>query len=157
MVADSGTVWCVVTARRLREYETLRQRIVAWAHRQDDVDAVLIVGSWARGLARTDSDVDIVVLTRDVARYVADEHWIADAVGAPAPVVRTQRWGELVERRVRLSSGLEIEFGFVAPSWATTDPVDPGTAAVVRDGAQSLYDPLGLIETLTAAAFRTGP
>ena len=62
-----------------------------------------------------------------------------------------------MERRVRLSSGLEIEFGFVAPSWATTDPVDPGTAAVVRDGVQSLYDPLGLIETLAAAAFRTGP
>ena len=54
--------------------------------------------------------------------------------------MRTKEWGRLTERRVRLSSGLEVDFGFVDPSWTATDPVDPGTASVVLDGCQPMLD-----------------
>lgn len=68
-----------------------------------------------------------------------------------AEIVRTQDWGHLTERRVRLSSGLGVEFGFVSPSWAATDPIDPGTASVVRDGCRPLEDSGGMFECLIAA------
>jgi hypothetical protein len=59
--------------------------------------------------------------------------------------------GALTERRLRLPSGLEIEFGFVEPSWANVDPVDPGTAAVVlHGGLLPVYDPHGSLKLLAA-------
>lgn len=95
-----------------------------------------------------DSDLDVVVLTDEKLKYVDSDAWIEAAVSEAAPVIRRMEWGPLTERRVCLSSGLEAEFGFASPSWASTDPVDTGTAAVVRDGCTALYDPGGLVAEL---------
>jgi hypothetical protein len=56
---------------------------------------------------------------------------------------------------VVLQSGFEIEFGFVAPAWASTDPLDEAASRVVRDGCLPLYDPSGAFEQLTAAVHAT--
>jgi len=48
-------------------------------------------------------------------------------------------------------SGLEVEFGFAPPSWAAADPLDPGTAGVVRNGCQPLVDRKGLLDRLITA------
>jgi hypothetical protein len=48
-------------------------------------------------------------------------------------------------------TGLEVEFGFAAPSWAATEPVDAGTAQVVGDGFRVLYDPVGILRALVVA------
>jgi hypothetical protein len=44
-----------------------------------------------------------------------------------------------------------VKFGFVSPSWAATDPVDPGTASVVRDGGKPIEDSGAVFERLIAA------
>lgn len=99
-----------------------------------------------------DSDLDLVVLTHRRADYVGSEGWIEDAVTERAPVVRAMDWGpSLSERRLRLRSGFEVEFGFAPVSWASTDPVDPGTASVVRDGCAALHDPDRLLAELLRA------
>ena len=144
----------MVTEDRFEQFVQLRSLLARWALRQDDIVAAAVVGSWARGSARMDSDLDVVVLTTHPGQYVADDRWIAAAVGQDASVVRTQEWGPLTERRVRLSSGLEVEFGFVAPSWAAQDPVDPGTARVVRDGFEPLVDEDGMLARLMTAVRR---
>jgi hypothetical protein len=95
-----------------------------------------------------DSDLDIIILTEDKRRLVADPSWIETAVGEPAPLVRSQEWGPLTERRVALTTGFEIEFGLCSPSWAGTDPVDPGTAHVVSGGCTSVVDPQGVFARL---------
>lgn len=59
--------------------------------------------------------------------------------------MRTEGWGSLTERRVVLRSGLEVETGFVAPIWASVDPVDPGTGRVVGEGLSPLVDPKGVV------------
>jgi predicted nucleotidyltransferase len=138
----------------LAEVDDVLAAVGAWGPRRDDIRAVALVGSWARGTATTTSDVDVVVLTDRVIGYVASADWVADAVGERAAMVRTADWGVLTERRVRLSSGLEVEFGFAPCSWAAVDPVDPGTAAVVRDGCVPLFDPDGLLDRLAAAVRR---
>jgi predicted nucleotidyltransferase len=141
----------MVTDDRLHEYATVTTLIARWARTQDDIVGAAVVGSWARGTARMGSDIDIVVLTNEKARYLDDDHWVAVALLEPAEIVRTQDWGPLTERRVRLSSGLEVEFGFVPPSWAATDPVDPGTASIVRDGCKPIEDSDAVLERLIAA------
>src|SRR5438128_1174736 len=57
---------------------------------------------------------------RGIPGYADRDDWL-DAFGNP-PIVRRQQWGVLAERRVRLPSGLEVEVGVAAMSWAITNP-----------------------------------
>lgn len=129
---------------------SLVARAPAWADARDDVAAVALVGSWARGAERPDSDLDLVVLTDDPAGYLERDDWVEE-LQPGAELVATRDWGTIVERRIRLPSGLEVEVGIGRPSWADTSPVDPGTRRVVRDGMQALYDPRGLLAALVDA------
>jgi len=143
----------MVSETRLEEYRGIIARASTWSRSRSDIVAVGVVGSWARGVPRADSDVDIVVLTTDKAAYVESDEWAEAFLGEPAPVVRRAEWGALTERRLQLPSGFEVEMGFVAPSWAAADPVDPGTAAVVGDGGLlPVYDPDGILAKLAATA-----
>lgn len=110
---------------------------------------LLLVGSYARGAARADSDVDLVLLTTERGAYLAEDGWGA-GLGL-GELVRTRRWGVITERRFRTPSGLEVEFGVGGPSWACVDPVDPGTRKVVTDGARILHDPSGALGALLVA------
>ncbi len=92
---------------------------------------------------------------RPKASYVDDDARVTAALpDGSGELVHAGEQGVLSERRVRLPSGLEVDFGFVAPSWASTDPVDAGTAQVVRDGCRPLLDDSGLLERLVAAVGR---
>jgi len=82
-----------------------------------------------------------------ISKIAIGSHKPADS----KPIVRTQDWGALTERRVRIASGLEIEFGFASPSWAATDPIDPGTVKVVRRGCTLILDESALFERLIDA------
>lgn len=130
--------------------EQLLERVTAWARRRPDIRGLALVGSWARGTAGPDSDVDLVLLTNHRDRYLDDEDWTA-ALGATR-VVRTEAWGQLTERRLLLENGLEVEVGITDPAWAATDPVDPGTRRVVTGGLRILHDPEGRLAALAVAA-----
>jgi hypothetical protein len=148
----------VVDARRLAEYERVVGAVGSWARGQADVRAVAVVGSWARDEARMDSDIDLIILTDDPARCLADDGWVSEALARPATVVRRAQWGAVTERRARLPSGLEVEFGLATPAWASTGPLDTGTARVVRDGCVAVMDRDGLLARLVAAVRRpAGP
>lgn len=136
---------------RVAEIAGVVDRLARWAAGRPDVVGLLLVGSCARGDARSDSDVDFVVLTDDVDRY-ADDVWTTElGLGA---VTRTQSWGPVTERRFVTASGLEVEVNVGSPGWATTHPVDPGTRRVVVDGARILHDPAGLLAALIEACCR---
>lgn len=95
------------------------------------------------------SDVDLVLLTTCPGRHVTDIAWILE-VDPQARLIRTQTWGPLVERRVRLRSGLQVELDVVPTEWASL-PLDRGTAKVLRDGCRILYDPDDILSTAVAA------
>lgn len=137
----------MVTEERIREVRSVTDLVVGWATGRADVRGVVVVGSWARGTARMDSDVDIVVLTDDPGHAQAGE-WTGLLGG---DVLRLADWGPLREVRVRRPSGLAVEIGVVPVSWAATDPVDPGTCRVMTDGHRILHDPVGVLASLSAA------
>ncbi|MBM3659923.1 MAG: nucleotidyltransferase domain-containing protein [Actinobacteria bacterium] len=145
----------MVTPERAAEYLEIVESVTAWAGGQRDITGMAVVGSWARGEPRMDSDLDLVVLTAEKQRYLRDDGWLLGAVGKPAEIVRTQEWGPLTERRAVLQSGFEVEFGFVAPTWARTEILDAGTARVVRGGCRPLHDPTGVLDRLIAAVRAT--
>lgn len=107
-----------------------------------------MVGSWARGTARMDSDVDVVVLT-DQVRYSVAGVWTGLLGGE---VLRLSEWGPLREVRLRRPSGLVVEIGVAPVSWADTDPVDAGTRQVVGDGHRIVHDPVGVLARLSVAS-----
>jgi len=106
---------------------------------------VALVGSWARGDAGPDSDLDVVLLTTSPEAYMDSTPWPDAELG------ETHDWGGLTERRLRLPSGLELELDIAPLAWASTDPLDEGTRRVVRDGMRILHDPDRLLEKLAAA------
>src|SRR5688572_4282517 len=119
-----------------------------WVKSQDEIVGVLLVGSHARGQAREDSDVDVVLLARAPTRYLEVHSWM-EQFGAVARV-EEEDWGNVTSLRVWYSGGLEVEFGWTEPDWAALPP-DPGTEQVVKDGAAILFDPKGVLAALLAA------
>ncbi len=126
----------------------LRQA-VEWAVASPAIRAVALVGSYARGDAREDSDVDLVVLTIAPGEVLGSDGW-SDLFG-PTQLVERRDFGAVQERRLRLGSGLEVEMGIATPAWAAIEPLDEGTEQVASDGLIPLYDPDGLLTHLLAA------
>jgi uncharacterized protein len=135
--------------------ERIIETIVNWAKEQPTVQAVAVVGSYARGTARADSDLDVVVLTTNPQSFRAETAWLEAAIGAPVRRWQDEDYGQLWSRRLWLeqNSG-EIELGFTSPSWAAVHPL-PGTGRVIADGCRILHDPRKILGRLCAAVDRS--
>lgn len=113
-----------------------------WARSQPDLEAVALVGSYARGVATESSDVDLVILTPAADKYLRNRSWVS--LFGEAAECREEDYGRVTSIRVFYESGLEVEYGFTTPDWADT-PVDEGTFSVVTGGMEILYDPQGRV------------
>jgi predicted nucleotidyltransferase len=138
----------VVAGKRTAEIEALLRHLTEWAGRRADVRALALVGSWAYGAPRDDSDVDVVLLTDSPESYTDRDDWLPEVGGVR--LVRTLDWGGVTERRFALPSGLEVELGIGTPAWAAVAPMDDGTRRVASDGMCVLHDPDGLLAVLVA-------
>jgi predicted nucleotidyltransferase len=131
------------------EAAAILDQLTAWAESRLDIVALALVGSVARGEPHPRSDVDLVLITCDPEAYVRDEEWTAE-LGATG-IIRARPWGPIIERRLVMPSGLEIDVGVAPLSWAGVTPVDPGTRQIVLGGLRILHDPQGLLAQLLAA------
>ena len=118
--------------------ESIAARVAAWAPGRREILGAGLAGS------------QLVLLVEDATAYTQRAEWI-HALGATR-IVRTERLGLLTERRLALSSGLELEVAIAEPSWASVVPLDPETRRVVANGFRILHDPHGLLRTLVSAA-----
>jgi predicted nucleotidyltransferase len=120
----------------------------AWARQNAGVLGAAIVGSHARGTARADSDLDLVILCQDPSVLLHDDSWLQTWGKTTSKGV--EDYGALTSLRAFYAGGLEVEFGLTTPNWAAI-PVDPGTRNVVCAGMKILYDPKGFFENLKNA------
>jgi uncharacterized protein len=128
------------------------EAIVNWAKAQPTIQAVALVGSYARATARVDSDLDVVLLTTTPQVFRAETAWLRGAIGAPVRKWQDEDYGRLWSRRLWLEQNdAEIELGFATPSWADVNPLDPGTRTVISDGCRILHDPFKMLDRLCAA------
>ncbi|MCA9726230.1 MAG: nucleotidyltransferase domain-containing protein [Candidatus Eisenbacteria bacterium] len=124
----------------------LLRAVVDWATETPAVVGVAVVGSHARGTARPDSDVDLVLICDDPARILTgDWIWRFGAVRS----VAHEDYGALQSLRVFFDGDLEVEFGITGRNWAAL-PLDPGTRSVIMGGVRILYDPDGLLHRATS-------
>lgn len=132
----------------------LLQHLTTWVEPRQDVRALVVVGSHARGDARADSDVDVLLLVTDPDRYLDGTGWVAD-FGATRSVA-LEPYGKVTSVRARYQDGLEVEFGIAAADWASA-PFDPGTEGVARNGIRVLLDRDGDATALARAAIHGSP
>jgi Nucleotidyltransferase domain len=99
---------------------------------------VAVVGSYAYGRPSMRSDVDLVILSSLVGEHLGDLAFI-QVITPGGRVIRREQWGPVHERRVRLRSGLLVEFGLSTPDWAAL-PLDAGTTRVLTDGCKIVVD-----------------
>ena len=134
--------------------ESILAEVTRWAAKRKAIVAVALVGSWARGIARADSDIDLVLLTPDTLGFRHDARWLEEidwaSIGSPIATWRDADYGLLWSRHLHLADGTEIELGFAPPAWASVDPIDAGTFQVIAAGCRILYDPQGLLRGLVA-------
>ena len=123
--------------------------VQTWAEGQDDLEAILLVGSYARNQARYDSDIDLVLLTHQPNKYVTDSSF-ARNFGSIMDA-REEDWGRVTSKRIWFRVGFEVEFGITTPDWITEEPLDAGTVRVIRDGARVLFDRIGHLEELVTS------
>ncbi len=113
--------------------------------------AVGLCGSWARGTARPDSDIDLSILVEDQQAF-KNADWMAqidfNKINEQVASTRDEIYGVVWSRHVLLASQTEIEFSFANLSWADTENLDEGTRKVVSDGYKVLYDPHQILEKL---------
>lgn len=108
------------------EADSVLAELASWARTRQDVESIILVGSWARYRAsqRVDSDIDVILLVSDVAVLLADDACL-DALVPGEAEIRREAWGLVTERRMLLPSGLIVEFGITTAPWAAL-PLDAG-------------------------------
>jgi hypothetical protein len=119
------------------EVKELLAEIVEWTQKRDDLLAVALVGSQARGEAKTDSDIDILLLFDNPEIYLENYKWISLFGGVTSSSI--ENWGKVVSIRVFYFNGLEVEFGLTDGSWGA-DPNDAGDKQVINDGIIILHE-----------------
>lgn len=128
--------------------------VTDWAKSHEDIRGIALVGSHARGAARPDSDIDVVMLSKDPKSF-RDAAWLTSVEWSRAGVHVTtwadEEYGAVWSRRAWFEAECEVEFAFACLSWADVSPVDHGTARVMADGCRILYDPDGLLKRLILA------
>jgi predicted nucleotidyltransferase len=128
------------------------EEVTQWVSHRTDINGAALVGSWARGVARADSDIDLMFLATPPAWFRQDDKWLNEiqwaVVDAEIDDWKDRDYGVIWSRYVYLDNETEIEFGFGFLSWASVNPVDAGTSRVVSDGCRILYDPEELLSKL---------
>lgn len=123
---------------RRRAVSDVVDRVGRWAAGHSDVCSVVVVGSYAYGRPRMGSDLDLVIISSRAEEHLASERFVG-SVTPGGRIIRRQQWGPMHERRVRLRSGLIVEFGLTTPAWVGL-PLDAGTAKVLTDGCKVVSD-----------------
>ena len=123
-------------------------RVTDWAAHQPTIAAVALVGSHARGEARSDSDVDLVLLCEEPHVFLADTSWIHHF--GEVRTCHMEDWGVVTSLRVHYTESFEVEFALTTLAWAGL-PVDPGARYVVSHGMRILWDREGLLAQLQEA------
>ncbi len=115
---------------------------VTWAAAQTDIQAIALVGSYARGVARDDSDIDLVLFTEQPAKYLTDITWV-EGFGQ-IEKHQSEDYGKVTSLRIWYLDGPEVEFGITTPDWAVM-PLDAGTKQVIEDGMVVLFERSALL------------
>lgn len=135
--------------------EILVDSVRRWVEERDDLRALALVGSWARGNPKSDSDLDLIIVANSPQAYRVPTKWLRGIHFAKAALkirrYETCVYGNVWSSHIYLEPEAEVELTFAAPAWACTNPIDPGTRSIVADAFRTIVDKDGTLSRLRTA------
>jgi predicted nucleotidyltransferase len=117
--------------------DSFLRSVTEWASNQADIQALALIGSYARNAAKETSDVDLVLIVTDPAIYLKDTTWVQQF--GTVKEQQQEDYGLLISLRVWYRDGLEVEYGITDERWSAI-PLDLGTRRVIADGMRDLFE-----------------
>ncbi len=74
-------------------FESFIEQLKVWCVSNADILAIALVGSHARGTARADSDIDLVIICANETKYISNSNWILAFDELKSATL--EDWGEL--------------------------------------------------------------
>jgi len=115
-----------------------------WASTQPAIQAIALIGSYAREAAMETSDIDLLMLVDDPNQYLENLDWSKQF----GTIHRQQieNYGLVISLRVWYLGGLEVEYGLTTRAWVGL-PLDEGTHRVIQNGMRVLFEREALLST----------
>ena len=124
---------------RMTKQDQFIATFTKWVESQPLILGAVLVGSHARGAARVDSDIDLVVIAKDPKVLLEDDEWLKH-FGNPSKIGR-EDYQSVQSKRVFYTNGLEVEFGITTSDWLV---VSNDTRQILNDGHKILNDKASL-------------
>lgn len=121
----------------MNRFTSFIKQLKRFAQSDARVESTVIVGSYARNTYTDESDLDVVIVSPFKQEFL-ESTVFAERFGT-ALRAEIEYYGACTSVRVWYLNGLEVEFGFVEPSWIQT-PLDAGTRQVLGGGYLVLCD-----------------
>ena len=138
--------------------DSILETVANWAETRSEILALALVGSYARGEAKPDSDIDLMVITSNTEFFRQNHDWMHEinweSINYKILTFNDAQYGVVWSRHIYLSSlnnefnNIKVEVSFGLPTWASVNPIDSGTFAVVSRGCKIVYDPQGILTKL---------
>ncbi len=129
-----------------------------WAETRSEILALGLVGSYARGEATIDSDIDLMVITHFPEFFRQNRDWMHqinwESINYKILAFNDVQYGVVWSRHIYLTNlsnqfnNIKLEISFGLPTWASVNPIDSGTFNVVSRGCKILYDSQGILTNL---------
>lgn len=118
-------------------YQQHKQRIIDWGNQDHDIDSIIVVGSYARGQQKPESDLDLVIITSNKAKFFQNHDFVAQF--GKATKIQTEFYGAVTSVRATYEDSSEIEFSIADATWVEK-PLSASTSQVLRRGFKVLVD-----------------
>ena len=119
--------------------------IKKWAKKEELIESIIVVGSYARGTYKVTSDIDLIIITSDKEKMLKNQTFV-DLFGE-IKKSQIEYYGACTSIRVWYKDGKEVEFGIVSTSWIEK-PLDKGTIKVLSDGFKVVIDKKGYFKNI---------
>lgn len=118
-------------------FEDFFNKIKEYARNTSHIESIIIVGSYARGTNKENSDLDIIVITSNKSGMIVNQDFTQEF--GEVYKQQTEYYGACTSIRVWYKDGKEVEFGIVEPSWSSM-PLDTEPYQVLSDGYKVIID-----------------
>ncbi len=126
--------------------EKFLKDIKQWAKNEEQVESIIVVGSYARGTYKETSDIDLVIITSKKNEMLKNQNFIK--LFGDVKKSQIEYYGACTSIRAWYKDGKEVEFGIVNPTWIEK-PLDKGTNKVLNDGFKVIIDKKDYFKDLT--------
>jgi uncharacterized protein len=137
------------------DVDAIVSAVADWALHREDIRAMALVGSWARGNPHQRSDVDLLLLSDRADEYRHRQKWLAEidleSAGFGIASSEDESYGVVWSFHIALVPAGKAELTFAPLSWAGAGEVDAGTLHIVKDAFQIIFDKDEILTKLVAA------